>query len=103
MSLDKQRIRNIKESLGLNDATKFCGFVIHIPEKDEFIAKIEDNGFVKVIGYSPIPDYAIKYKRFDKAIKASTKCDKYKTVIGYLFDCGELHYVGFEGGISPSN
>jgi hypothetical protein len=96
MKLDKQRVKNLKEYLGLTDAAKFCGFVIHIPENDEFIAKIVDNGFVKLIGYSCIPDYAIKYNRYDRAIKASIKCDKYKTVIGYLFDCGEQHFVGFD-------
>jgi hypothetical protein len=69
--------------------------VIHIPENDEFIAKIEDNNFIKLIGYSATPDFAIKYKRYDKAINASNKCDKYKTVIGYLFDLGEQHIVGF--------
>jgi hypothetical protein len=95
MILDKQRVRNVKEYLGLTDAAKFCGFVIHIPENDEFIARIEDNGFVKFIGYSPIPDFALKYKHYDKAVKSSKKCDKYKTIIGYLFDCGEQHFVGF--------
>jgi hypothetical protein len=63
---------------------------------DEFIAQIEDNGFVKVIGYSPIPNFAIKYKQYDKAVNASIKCDKYTTVIGYLFDSGNQHVVGFE-------
>jgi len=96
MSLDKQRVKNVKKYLGLTDAAKFCGFVIHIPENDEFIAKIEDNGFVNIIGYSPIPDFAIKYKRYKKALKTSTKCVKYKTIIGYLFDCGDLHFVGFD-------
>jgi len=96
MILDKERVKNVKEYLGLTDAAKFCGFVIHIPENDEFIAKIEDNGFVKIIGYSPIPDFAIKYKRYDKALKASTKCDKYTTIIGYVFDIGDQHLVGFE-------
>jgi len=96
MKLDKQRVRNVKKHLGLTDAAKFCGFVIHISENDEFIAKIEDVGFVKIIGYSPTPEYAIKYNRYDKAIKASTKCDKYKTIIGYLFDLGEKHFVGFD-------
>jgi len=96
MILDKQRVKNVKEYLGLTDAAKFCGFVIHIPENDEFIAKIEDNDFVKIIGYSAIPDFAIKYKRYDKALKAATNCVKYKPIIGYLFDCGDQHFVGFD-------
>ncbi|MFT4851621.1 MAG: hypothetical protein ACI83B_004188 [Sediminicola sp.] len=95
MPLDKQRVKNIKEYLGLNGTAKFCGFVIHIAENDEFVAKIEDIDFVKIVGYSAIPFFAIKYKRYDKAIMASTKCDKYKTVIGCLFDLGEQHIVGF--------
>lgn len=97
MLLDKQRVKKIKENLGLTDAAKFFGFVIHIPENDEFIGNIEETSFSKVIGYSPIPDYAIKYRRYDKAVKASKKCDKYKTMIGYLFDLGDHHFVGFEG------
>jgi len=99
MSPDIQRVENLKEYLGLINEAKFCGFVIHIPENDEFIAKIEDNNFIKIIGYSAIPDFAIKYKRYDKALKASTKCVKYKSVIGYLFDLGVHHYVGFESVI----
>jgi hypothetical protein len=96
MILDKQRVKNVKEHLGLTFAAKFCGFIIHIPENDEFIAKIEDNDFVKIIGYSPIPDFSIKYKYYNKALSASKKCDKYKTVVGFLFDCGEQYCVGFE-------
>jgi hypothetical protein len=96
MLLDKQRVNRMKNTLGLPICTQFCGFVIHIPENDEFIASIDENNFRKLIGYTPIPDYAIQYKRYDKAIKASSKCDKYRTVIGYLFDLGELHCVGFE-------
>jgi hypothetical protein len=96
MTLDKQRIKNIRIAFNIPLAAKFCGFVIHIPENDEFLAKVEDNNFVKLIGYSAIPDYAIKYKRYNKAIKVSKKCDKYKTVIGYLFDLGKQHIVGFE-------
>lgn len=99
MLLDKQRIKRTKEDLGLTAAEKFCGFVIHVPKNDEFIGKIEETSFGKVIGYSPIPDYAIKYKRYDKAIKAAKKCDKYKTVIGFLFDLGSKHFVGFEHSI----
>lgn len=96
MLLDKQRVKKVKEELGLTDAAKFCGFVIHIPENDEFIGKIEETSFGKVIGYATIPDYAIKFRRYDKAVKAAKKCDKYKTVIGFLFDLGEQHIVGFE-------
>jgi hypothetical protein len=28
MSLDKQRVKNVKKSLGLTNAAKFCGFVV---------------------------------------------------------------------------
>jgi hypothetical protein len=96
MLLDKQRIKRMKHTLGLSTCSQFCGFVIHVPRRDEFIASINESGFRKLIGYTSIPDYAIKYKRYDKALKASKKCDKYKTVIGYLFDLGEHHYVGLE-------
>ena len=96
MLIDKQRVKKIKENLGLTDAAKFCGFVIHIPVNDEFIVKIEETSFGKIIGYAPIPDYAIKYKRYDKAVKIAMKCDKYKTVIGCLFDLGEHYLFGFE-------
>ncbi|MGL1958685.1 MAG: hypothetical protein OCD00_15365 [Colwellia sp.] len=95
MSLDKQRIKRVRENLELPSTANFCGFVIHIPENDEFIARIENNGIVKLIGYSPIPDYAMKFRRYDKAIKTAQKCDKYKTIIGYLFDLGKQHCVGF--------
>jgi hypothetical protein len=92
MLLDKQRI---KEDLGLTDATKFCGFVIHIPKNDEFIGKIQEAPYSKVIGYVPIPDYALKFSSYEKAVKTSKKCDKYINIIGYLFDLGKQHFVGF--------
>lgn len=95
MSSDKHRIKKVKEDLELNDSAKFCGFVIHIAENDEFIGKIHETSFGRVIGYVPIPDYAINYKRYDKAVKAAKKCDKYNTVIGYLFDLGDHHIIGF--------
>ena len=95
MLLDKQRVKNVKNSLGLPNKTKFCGFVIHIPLCDEFIAEINENEFSKLIGYSSTPEYALKFSSYDKAVKTSKKCDKYKTVIGYLFDVGKQHFVGF--------
>jgi hypothetical protein len=69
MLLDKQRVKNVRDLLGLTDEAKFCGFVIHIPEKDEFIAKIQEYKFGKIIGYAPLPDYAIKYRRMTKQLK----------------------------------
>lgn len=95
MLLDKQRVKNMKNSLGLPKKTKFCGFVIHVPICDEFIANIQENKYSKVIGYSAIPDYALKFSSYEKAVKTSKKCDKYETVIGYLFDLGKQHFVGF--------
>jgi hypothetical protein len=56
MSLNKQRVKKVKSELGLTNAAKFCGFVIHIPENDEFIAQIEDKGFMTIIGYVLTPD-----------------------------------------------
>jgi len=94
MLLDRQRVKKVKTELGLTDAAKFCGFVIHIPGNDEFIARIEETPFSIVIGYTPVPYYAIKYSRYDKAVKAAKKCDKYTTVIGYLFDLADHYYVG---------
>lgn len=43
MLLDKQRVKNMKNSLGLPKKTKFCAFVIHIPICDEFIASIQED------------------------------------------------------------
>ena len=66
-----------------------------ILKNNEFIAKIQENGFVTLTEYAPIPDNAIKYRPYDKAIKASKKCHRYETVIGYLFDLEEQHILGF--------
>ena len=85
----------MNNSLGLTNKAKFCGFFIHIPICDEFIAEINENEFSKVIGYSSIPDYALKFSSYENAVKTSNKCDKYKTVIGYLFDLGIQNFVGF--------
>jgi len=96
MSLDTQRIKKMKTILGFPDAVKFCGFVIHIPINGEFISKINSNKFFNIIRFAQTPDYAIKYMRYNKAIKASKKYDRYMTVIGYLFDLVERHIVVFE-------
>ena len=66
-----------------------------ILKNNEFIAKIQENGFVTLTEYTPIPDNAIKYKQYNRAIKASKKCHRYETVICYLFDLGEQRIVGF--------
>lgn len=94
--LDKQRVKNVKEYLGLTAAAKFCAFVIHIPDNGEFIAKIYETPYCNVISYAPIPDYTLKYRHYEKAVKLSKKCDKYKTAIGFLFDLGTQYFVGFE-------
>ena len=49
MSLDKQRVKKVREELGLTDDAKFCGFVIHTPENDEFISKIQETHLLKLL------------------------------------------------------
>jgi len=78
---------------GFPSNTKFEGYVVHLPETDEFLAKHNSDSDGDLWGWTPIPDYAIKYKKLKDAQSVIDAYDKTKAVIGRLLDVGPQHIV----------
>lgn len=72
---------------------KFIGFVIYIPESDEFVRSINEDKYLKLFEFVQTPYLEKIFKRYDKAIRMAKK---YNTLIGYLFETYENFTVGYE-------
>ena len=96
-ALDKYKavsIETVKEELGLPDTAEFLGYVIHLPEKDEFIGGIKDDKFMKKWAWVKTPELALRFDDFKKAVKERGDCNG-NPVIALLFDVDDKYYVGW--------
>lgn len=62
-------IDEIRRQMGLPDGSSFLGYVIHLPESDEFLAHFDDSDHKIVKLWAAIPDLAIRYQDFHHAVK----------------------------------
>lgn len=77
----------VKQTFGLPLSSEFIGFVIHLPEKDEFISYYKETNNLKQTLYHNTPEHAIKFKSYKKAKKTAKKCKHY-TEVFMAYDCG---------------
>jgi len=96
-ALDKYKatsVEAVKEELGLPDTAEFLGYVIHLPEKDEFLGDIKDDNFMKKWAWVKTPEFALRFDDFRTAIKERNDC-KGNPIIALLFDVDDKYYVGW--------
>lgn len=85
-------IRQVIKDLGLPSETKFVGYVVHLPDSDEFLAMIEENEYLENRAWSKIPDLAKRYKSLDKARKEARRYGKGANAC-ILLDAGEQYVL----------
>jgi len=85
----KQKINFIIEEFELPRNTKFVGYVINMPESDEFLAEIKKDRGMKLYKWSETPEIAIKFKIYEKAKRIIDQYDKQRAVICLLLDTGK--------------
>jgi len=85
----KKKINFIIEEFELPKNTKFVGYVINLPESDEFLAGIQKDSGVEMYKWSLTPEIAIKFKIYEKAKRVIDQYDKQKAILCLLLDLGK--------------
>lgn len=86
-----RKIEEVRKGLSLPDDTKFCGFLVHIYESDEFLHEIDASVAMTKRTFVKIPELAHRFENFNDAHKC-VRPAKGETVVG-LFDLGEKYLV----------
>jgi hypothetical protein len=93
---EARRIRRLKREAGLPEEATFAGYVVHVPEKEDFLAHHEDDGGVVNRAYAPTPEYAIRYADRARATAVAQSLPR-KAVVCAVFDLGRQLAVAFDG------
>jgi len=88
---NKKQIKYIIEELeGIPKNTKFVGYVINLPETEEFLSSvIHKKNEITLYQWAKTPELAIKFRIREKAMKVITKYDKNKATLCLLLDLGK--------------
>lgn len=88
----------MRDSMGFPESCRFVGYVVHLPDSDEFLAGAsEPQPGVVLYQYAAAPGLAKVYANFRTALKIADDIQKHRTVVAYLFDHGTQWLVGFQG------
>lgn len=88
----KRSIKEVVKELGLPKGTQFDGFIVHLPESDEFLAMSIEDEYSEQRAWIPMPDMAHRYKSQEEAEAEVKKYDK-GAVVCLLFDTGDQYIV----------
>lgn len=83
IGLRKHKLDEIKKRLDLPENADFCGYLIHLVEKDEFVHSIENTSQVIKRTFVKAPELAMRFERFWDAHKYTK--EKGEAVVG-LFE-----------------
>jgi hypothetical protein len=86
LGLRKVTLEDIKKEYKLPDDAKFCGYLVHIEEADEFLAKIEETPTVTKRAFSKSPEHALVFDEVSEAFNLA-RAEKNEIVAG-MFDVG---------------
>ena len=92
----------IKDS-SLPEETRFLGFVINLPESDEYLVAVKSEPFMSSHAWAKNPEMAIVYNNYKKAILVLKEYNKAAAVICLLFDMGHQLAVVSEADFQDNN
>lgn len=76
------------QQLGLPEGSQFLGYVVHLPDSDEFLASFEDTPEVTKRSFSQSPLLAKRYGDYHQALGESQACKQHAEP-WLLFDTGD--------------
>lgn len=86
-------VEHVRKELGLPDDSESIGYVIHLPERDEFVAEIIDNDMAFSVVYAKLPKMAKTYDEPELAIADAKKITKHKLLVCILFESSEQYMI----------
>lgn len=91
LGLKKKNLEELKKELELPDDAVFCGYVVHIEARDEFLASIRETPSTVERTFAKTPELAIRYDEFIDAHDVA-RAEKGEIVV-ILFDVGSQFKV----------
>ena len=89
----ERSVAEVLAELGLPKESTVKGYVIHLPEKDEFVATINDNNITFSVAYARTPELAMIYDEPQKAISDAKKISKHKLLVCVLFETSNQYMI----------
>ena len=74
-------ISEAMKKLNLPESAQFSGYVIHLPESDEFLANIDETEEMVKYAYAKTPIFAKKYENAEDAIAIAKEIEKHKIYV----------------------
>lgn len=84
-------LKKVIEDMGLPKGTKVKGYVIHLPDSDEFLADKTSDDDITGWVWGVSPEQAIKYKNAKKALGEISDYTKAKVDVCALLDLGKSY------------
>lgn len=83
----------LRQKLELSEDSSFIGYVIHLPESDEFLAEFRDDDFMTLKKWASTPKQAICYDDFHEAVKVlkTISTPTRETLLAALWE-DDIHY-----------
>ncbi|BCK31588.1 Uncharacterised protein [Vibrio cholerae] len=79
----------LKKVAGLPEHANFHGWLIHSPEKDDFLLKYKEKGIAISKTWCGLPDQAMRFNRFVRALKVIELLElQNQAIIVAAFDLG---------------
>lgn len=84
-------IEEAKKRLNLPDNTEFKGYVIHLPDKDEFLSIFEETEAMVNTAYTKLPDLAKVFHSIESAVDVAEEITKHRLLICLLFESDQQY------------
>ncbi|UQL68047.1 hypothetical protein [Acinetobacter baumannii] len=88
----ERSVAEVLAELGLPKESTVKGYVIHLPEKDEFVAAINDNNISFSVAYARTPELAMIYDEPQKRFQ-TLKISKHKLLVCVLFETSNQYMI----------
>lgn len=88
MTVRERSVEEVIEELGLPPETKYLGYVVYLPNEDEFLGFIKETSRAIKRGFAKTPSGAKVYQSYKKALRDAGRC-KQKAEPNLLFDIGD--------------
>lgn len=92
MGAKETPIATVIEELGLPEGTQYLGYVVHLPNEDEFLAYSKASAGMVQRAFAKSPAGAKVYKSYKKAVRDAKGCKQHAEPY-LLFDLGDEYIV----------
>lgn len=86
-------IEEAKKRLNLPEGNEFRGYVINLPDTDEFLSTFEETEARVNTAYAKIPDLAKVFHSIESAVEVAEEITKHKLLICLLFESDKQYFT----------